>query len=189
MATLTNPVEEQNVVNRFADYVPPAANTGISYGTNSIPPNGMASSYFGGTTGGRGIGVSGASIKNNGELIDASGIQDILEAETVQYSAIRSLRATRTVTGGGGNTGSQGSPGIINDNTGIAYMNTSYAQSLPARNISISTGQIIDDAVLEQKFNDLRNQYNSNRNNTTTVNVNICHASCHSSCHSSRGRR
>ena len=41
MATLTNPVEEQNVVNRFADYVPPAANTGISYGTNSIPPNGM----------------------------------------------------------------------------------------------------------------------------------------------------
>ena len=43
MATLTNPVEEQNVVNRFADYVPPAANTGISYGTNSIPPNGMSS--------------------------------------------------------------------------------------------------------------------------------------------------
>ena len=68
-------------------------------------------------------------------------------------------------------------------------MNTSYAQSLPARNVSIATGQIIDDAVLEQKFNDLRNQYNSNRNNTTTVNVNICHASCHSSCHGSRGRR
>ena len=189
MATLTNPVEEQNVVNRFADYVPPAANTGISYGTNSIPPNGMASSFFGGSTSGRSIGISGASIKNNGELIDASGIQDILEAETVQYSAIRSLRATRTVTGGGGNTGSQGSPGIINDNTGIAYMNSSYAQSLPARNVSISTGQIIDDGVLEQKFADLRAQYNTNRANTIPINVNICHASCHSSCHGSRGRR
>ena len=68
-------------------------------------------------------------------------------------------------------------------------MNTSYAQGLPARNIALATGQIIDDAVLEQKFNDLRNQYNTNRNVTTTVNINICHASCHSSCHSSRGRR
>ena len=47
----------------------------------------------------------------------------------------------------------------------------------------------LDDAVLEQKFNDLRNQYNSNRNNTVTIDVPVCHASCHSSCHGSRGRR
>ena len=72
MATLTSPVEEQNIVNRFADFVPPAANTGIVYHTGSVPFAEFATSYFGGNSSGRALGISGASIKNNGELIDAS---------------------------------------------------------------------------------------------------------------------
>ena len=72
MATLTNPVEDQNIVNRFADYVPPAANTGISWGSNSFPfSHGSWPGYFGGSTGGRSLGISGASLKNSGELLPA----------------------------------------------------------------------------------------------------------------------
>lgn len=189
MATLTSPIEEQNIVNRFADYVPPAANTSISYGTNSVPFSEFSTSYFGGSTGGRAIGISGGSIKNNGELIDASGIQDNLENEVYNYSSIRNLRALLNVTGGGGNTGSRPSPGVITDVSGIAYLNTSYRQGLQARAVNLQTGQLIDDSVLEQKFNDLRNQYNAARGNTATITINVCHASCHSSCHGSRGRR
>ena len=189
MATLTSPVEEQNIVNRFADYVPPAANTGISYHTGSVPFTEMATSYFGGGSGGKSLGISGASIKNNGELIDASGIQDTLETETFNYTSIRSLRAILNVTGGGGNTGTQPTAGVITDVTGIAYLNTSYRVALGTRSVNLQTGNLIDDSVLEQKFNDLRNKYNTARGTTATVQIDVCHASCHSSCHSSRGRR
>ncbi len=189
MATLTSPVEEQNIVNRFADYVPPAANTGISYHTGSVPFSEMATSYFGGGSGGRSIGISGASIKNNGELIDASGIQDALENETFNYTSIRSLRAHLNVTGGGGNTGTRPTAGIIQTNTGIAYLNTGYRSTLGSRSVNLQTGNLIDDSVLEQKFNDLRNLYNTARNTEVTIQIDVCHASCHSSCHSSRGRR
>ena len=189
MATLTSPVEEQNIVNRFADYVPPAANTGISYHTGSVPFSEMATSYFGGGSGGRALGISGANIKNNGELIDASGIQDTLEAETFNYTAIRNLRAILNVTGPGGNTGTRPTAGVITDVSGIAYLNTSYRQTLGARSVNLQTGQLIDDSELEQKFADLRTKYNSARSNTQTIQIDVCHASCHSSCHSSRGRR
>ncbi|MAI17846.1 MAG: hypothetical protein CMH04_04215 [Marinovum sp.] len=189
MATLTSPVEEQNIVNRFADYVPPAANTGIVYHTGSVPFAEFATSYFGGNSSGRAIGISGANIKNNGELIDASGIQDTLENETFNYTSIRNLRAQLNVTGGGGNTGSRPSPGVITDVTAMAYLNTSYRQTLGTRSVNLQTGQLIDDSVLEQKFSDLRNKYNTARGTTATITINVCHASCHSSCHSSRGRR
>ena len=189
MATLTSPVEEQNIVNRFADYLPPAANTGINYHTGSVPFTEMATSYFGGSSGGRAIGINGNSVKNNGELIDASGIQDTLESETYQYTAIRSLRAILNVTGTGGNTGSRPTHGVITDVTGIAYLNTSYRLSLGARSVNLQTGGLIDDAQLEQKFADLRNLYNAARGTTATIQIDVCHASCHSSCHSSRGRR
>lgn len=189
MATLTNPVEEQNIVNRFADYVPPAANTGIVYHTGSVPFSEMATSYFGGTNAGRSLAITGASIKTNGELIDASSIQDTLENETYQYTSIRNLNAKLNVTGSGGNTGSRSTPGIITNVTAMAYLNTNYRQALAARSVNLQTGQLIDDSVLEQKFADLRTKYNSARSNTQTIQIDVCHASCHSSCHSSRGRR
>tara|TARA_B100001287_G_scaffold268930_1_gene265790 strand:- start:2438 stop:3016 length:579 start_codon:yes stop_codon:yes gene_type:complete len=192
MATLTSPVEEQNIVNRFADFVPPAANTSIVYGTNSVPFAEFSTGFFGGTTAGRSLGISGANIKNNGELIDASGIQDTLEFETFNYTSIRNLRARLNVTSSGGspfNTGSRPTPGIITDVTGIAYLSTSYRQTLGARSVNLQTGQLIDDSILEQKFADLRNKYNAARGSTETITIPVCHASCHSSCHSSRGRR
>lgn len=189
MATLTNPVEEQNIVNRFADYVPPSANTGITYHTGNRPFSEMSSSYFGGGSAGKAIGVNGSSIKNNGELIDASGIQDVLENETYNYTSIRQLRARLFVTGGGGNTGSRSTPGYVTDVSGMAYLNTNYRQTLGARSVNLQTGQTIDDNVLEQKFADLRTKYLNARGTQQLIDISVCHASCHSSCHSSRGRR
>ena len=112
-----------------------------------------------------------------------------METETFNYTSIRSLRAILNVTGGGGNTGTQPTAGVITDVTGIAYLNTSYRVALGARSVNLQTGNLIDDSVLEQKFNDLRNKYNTARGTTATVQIDVCHASCHSSCHSSRGRR
>ena len=93
------------------------------------------------------------------------------------------------VTGGGGNTGSRPTPGVITDVTGMAYLNTGYRQTLGTRSVNLQTGGLIDDSQLEQKFSDLRTKYNSARANTQTIQIDVCHASCHSSCHSSRGRR
>jgi len=193
MATLTNPVEDDNIAARFNDYLPPAANTGISWGTNAHPfSHGDWPLYFGGSTSGRSSTITGASLKNSGDLITAGGLEAAIENETYYYTSIRSLRAQHNITGGGGNTGSQPTPGIIYDQTAIAYLNSNYYQSsVYYGSIGLGAGSYtqIDDSHLEQKFDQLRTLYNTARGTTTTITLNTCHASCHSSCHGSRGRR
>ena len=86
MATLTNPIEEQNIVDRFADYVVATANAGITWGTNDIPFAEMGTSYFGGTTSGKSIGITGANI--SATPITASTIYNALVGETNAYKSI-----------------------------------------------------------------------------------------------------
>lgn len=195
MATLTNPIEDQNIVDRYADYVRAAANTGIVWGTNSNPTHSdgtvvLDDSYFGGDTGGRGIGIGGGNLGGTGAVITASTIYNTLLTETYNYSRIRSVQARLNVTGGGGNTGSRPSPGIIYDQTNIAHMSDSYRVDLgsPSNN-GVSSTSLITDEGLEGFFSTLRNSYNAARGSTVTVTTDVCHASCHSSCHGSRGRR
>jgi len=195
MATLTNPVEDQNIVDRYADYVVATANSGIVWGTNANPTHSdgtevIPDSAFGGSTSGKSIGINGGSLKDNGELITASGIYNTLLNETYNYSRIRKVRAVLNVTGGGGNTGSRPSPGIIYDSTNVAHMSDSYRVGLgtPSNN-GVSSSSIIDDNGLEQFFATLRTSYNTARETTHTYQTDVCHASCHSSCHGSRGRR
>jgi hypothetical protein len=100
------------------------------------------------------------------------------------------LRALLFVGGGGGNTGSRPTPGYIYDATAIAYMNTSYLQSIGSPdNAGIVAGNPVTASGLESFFTNLTSSYNAARATTATVQINVCHASCHSSCHSSRGRR
>ena len=73
--------------------------------------------------------------------------------------------------------------------TAKAYFNTTYLQSIGAGASDVVSGSIATAAGLETFFDNLRTSYNSARDNTITLQVNVCHASCHSSCHSSRGRR
>lgn len=190
MASLTNPIQSQNIVDRFADYVTATADSGISWGTNSVPFGEFPTSYFGGTTSGRPIGINGSNIGSAGGSIIASNIYNTLVTETTAYTSIRYLQAILFVGGSGGNTGSRPTPGVIYNNTAIAYMNSSYTQSIGSPdNAGVAAGNSIIASGLEQFFSNLTASYNTARAVTTTVQINVCHASCHSSCHSSRGRR
>lgn len=190
MATLTNPIQPQNIVNRFADYVVATANSGIVWGSNRKPFGEMATSYFGGTTAGRAISISGGNIGAAGGVITASTIYNVMRAQTQTYSNIRKLRARLFVTGTGGNTGSRPTAGYVYDQTRVAHLNTNYRQSTRSpSNPSISVNQLISKTNLETFFSNCRTSYNQYRAVTATIQTNVCHASCHSSCHGSRGRR
>lgn len=188
MAALTNPVNAQNIVDRFADYVVGSANSGISWGTNAYPFAEFDGNYFGGGTGGKGIGINANNLGST-NTITAQSIYDVLITETYYYTNIRYLRALLFVDGGGGNTGSRPTPGYIYDGTAVAFMNGNYYQGVSSGRSDVYATNTITTAGLEAMFDSMRANYNSLRGNTVTVQINVCHASCHSSCHSSRGRR
>lgn len=185
---LTNPISKQGIVNRFADYVVATANASISWGTGAKPFTEMPDANFGGTTGGRSIGISGTSI--SGTQINAGNIRSVLEAETAAYTNMRNLRARLNVTGGGGNTGSRPTAGIIFDQTAKSHLSTAFRAGIGnPNNANVVAGQQVTAANLETYFSNLRAAYAGVRDNTVTITVDVCHASCHSSCHGSRGRR
>ena len=185
---LTNPVNKQNIVNRFADYVVASANGSIVWGTGAKPFTEMPDANFGGTTGGRTISVSAANIGDT--RITAATVRSVLEAETATYTNMRNLRAVLNVTGGGGNNGSRPTAGVIYDQTNKAHLSTAYRAGIGTpNNAGVTAGQRVDDATLETYFSNLRAAYQSVRDSTVTIQVDVCHASCHSSCHGSRGRR
>ena len=181
MATLTNNINSQNIVDRFADYVTATAGAGISWGANALPFSQFSPANFGGTTAGRPIGITGPSISPVGGKITASNIYDTLVIETARYTSIRNLRAILNLTGSGTQF----------DQTAVAYMSYGlYGQSIgsPA-NAGVSSGSTITSSGLESFFNNLRTSYSNARSATTTLTITVCHTSCHSSCHGSRGRR
>lgn len=211
MATLTNNINAQNIVDRFADYVVATGNASIVFGSNAVP-FGAYSAYFpniwGGTTSGKAIGINGNSLGGAGSTITASTIVSTLRSETTAYTRIRNLRAILFITGTGfitprptgngtandvrtdlGPITGQG-PGSIYDQTSKANLSTAYLQTLGATaSTGISTGSDITTANLETFFTNLSTAYATARNTTHTQQQNVCHASCHNNCHSSRGRR
>ena len=208
MATLTNNINAQNVVDRFADYVVATANAGITYGSNVYPWDAYAGYFpniFGGTTSGAAIGTSGANLGGLGSTITAATIVSVLRAETTAYTRIRNLRAILFVTGtgyapvsGDGAINTQiwdgpitgTAPGTLRDVTGVANLNTAYLQTLGATtSTGIATNSDITTANLETFFTNLRTAYNAARATTHVQQENVCHSSCHTNCHSSRGRR
>ena len=190
MVTLTNPVTPQNIVDRFADFVLGAANTGIVWGTNTLPFAEMPGATYAGTTSGTSITATGATIGTTGNIITAATIRSVLETETALYTNIRQQRAILNVTGAGGNTGSRPTPGIIFDQTEVAHLDTTNRAAIGAvADANVTTGQNVDDTNLETYFTNLTAAYTAIRTTTVTTQIDVCHASCHSSCHSSRGRR
>ena len=188
MATLTDPVRKQNIVDRFADYVPADANGSIVWASNNEPFSEAPASWWGGNTSGKAIGIVGGSI--TGTTITASTIRNVLLAETQLYTNMRNLRARLNVTGGGGNTGSRPTAGIVFDQTRVAHLDTGARQTLGSvANGGVATDSLVSVSNLQQFFTNLRAEYRAKRGNTVTRTRDVCHASCHSSCHSSRGRR
>lgn len=190
MATLTNPITPQNIVDRFADFALATANSGITWGTNSKPFSEMSTNCFAGTTSGRSISATGSNIGTAGGTITAATIVSALRTETATYTNIRNLNAKLNVTGGGGNTGSRPTAGIVYNCTRVGHLRTGFRQTLAATaNAGVASGSVVTSANLESFFGNLRTAYNTARASTATIQVNVCHASCHSSCHGSRGRR
>ena len=188
MATLTDPVRKQNIVDRFEDYVPADANGSIVWASNNEPFSEAPASWWGGNTSGLAISIVGGSI--TGSTITASTIRDVLLAETQRYTHIRKLRARLNVTGGGGNTGSRPTAGIVFDQTQVSYLDTGARQTLgTVANGGVATDSLVSVSNLQQFFTNLRTEYRAKRDTTITRTHDVCHASCHSSCHSSRGRR
>lgn len=177
---LTNPINNANLVNRFAQYVQATANSGISWGTNAVPFAEFSTAYFGGTTAGAGLSISGPSVGATGTPVTASTIFNVLVAETQLFTNIRLLRARRNVTG----------IGTTYDQTAVAHMNVNYRQALGAAAApGIASGQTITSSGLETFFNNLRTAYTNARNTVVQIDINLCHSSCHGSCHGSRSRR
>jgi hypothetical protein len=196
MATLNNPINPQNIVDRFADYVTTTANAGIVWGTNVSPFAEFNTAEFGGTTSGKSIGISGANIGAIGSTITAANIYNTLVSETNTYTNIRNLRAILFVegdgdtVGDGGGIGSRPTPGVVYDNTQTSYLNANYLQNIGSPNASnVGSNNTVTSTGLEQFFTNLQSDYNTARASTATIQVNVCHASCHSSCHGSRSRR
>jgi len=188
MVSLTNPINKQNIVDRFADYVVADANGSIQWGTNSKPFSEMPSNEFAGTTSGRSISITGNSISGN--TITAATIRSVLEAETTTYTNMRNMRARLNVTGGGGNAGSRPTPGIIFDQTKKAHLATSRRSTVSGTaNGGVTTGTPASVSNLQTFFANLRTAYRAKETSAYTKTVNVCHANCHHNCHSNRGRR
>jgi hypothetical protein len=188
---LTDPISAQNVVNRFADYVRGAANSGISWGTNAYPFGEFSARafVFGGDTNGKPIEINGNNLGGVGAIAVAQTVYNVLIDETFRYTRIRLMQAVLFVDGGGGNTGSRPTPGVVYNNTAVAHMNSSFQQSVSADRNNVFAGNIMTRGGTAAMFNNMRAAYNVRRGQSSYQQVNVCHASCHSNCHSSRGRR
>lgn len=192
MASLTNPVNKQNIVDRFADYVAGDANSSISWGTNAYPfPECDFTGIFGGGNGGKGIEINGGSIGTNAAGdITAQNIYDTLITETYRYTKIRYIRCRLNVTGAGGNSGSRPTAGIVFDQTAKAFLHDGYLIGVSAGRDNVYANNTITSGGLEVMFSNMRGAYQWARDqNAGTWETTVCHASCHSNCHSSRGRR
>lgn len=199
MATLTNPIRAQNIVDRFADYVVATANSGIVWFTNGPgvfqePFPEFNEALLSSSTG-KAISITGASITPANGRITASNIYNTLVAETNRYTNIRRVRARLFITTGGGNATRAATD--ARDITAVAHLaGTAYQGDIssPALggappNGGVASGQVIRDENLETFFNTLRTRYTSIRDTAVDISVSVCHSSCHSSCHGSRGRR
>lgn len=185
---ISNPISKQGIVDRFSDLVTDVANANIVWGTDSKPFTEMPDDRYGGTTSGQSITATGASITDT--VVTAATIRSVLETEAALYTNIRQQRAQLNVTGGGGNTGSRPSAGVVFDQTNVAHLDTGNRASLGSIiSTNVSSGDTIDDVGLEGYFTRIANAYNSVRTTSVTDTIDVCHASCHSSCHGSRGRR
>ena len=185
MATLTNPIRKQNIVDRFADFVVSHNNGQIVWGTDSKPFTEMPDAVYGGATSGRAIGITGTSIP--GTTIDSSDLIATLEGEAFEYTKIRKQRARLlTQTSGTG----EANPRIDFDQTAVAYLIDSDRQALDGINQStVEEDDLVSITGLETYFSDLQREMNEKRDVVKAEDVTRCHSSCHSNCHGSRGRR
>jgi len=197
VAVLTNPINAQNIIDRFEDYVRATANSGITWfngpSTVSKPFPEFPDALLGPQTG-MARSISGAGFP--GTPIVAATIYNTLIAETNRYTQIRLVRAMLNIQPQSPSTNKTREATESIDVTAVAHCVGFGLQSISSlgsyvilRDKLIIAGPKADRNSLEDFFFDLRAAYTVARNIPAPVSVNVCHSSCHSSCHGSRGRR
>jgi len=185
MATLTNPIRKQNIVDRFEDFVVTHNNGQILWATNNKPFNDMPAGNYGGTTAGRSIGITGTSIA--GSTIDSSELIATLEGEAFEYTRIRKQRARLLMQTSG--TG-EANPRVDFDQTQVAHLLDANRVALDGIDASaVEPDDLVSVAGIEAYLGDLQREMNEKRDIVVDTPVTVCHSSCHSNCHGSRGRR
>lgn len=135
MTTLNSPVQAQNLIDRFQDFVTNTVNTSIVWAADNTPYSQFDGSQLSGSINTLvTIGVTGNNLGGSGAKINADTINRVLLGELALYTNVRYLRAILNVTGGGGNTGSYGSPGYVFDQTSKAILNNNYLQAFGSSN-------------------------------------------------------
>jgi hypothetical protein len=193
MAFLSDPIKQQDIIDRFGDYVVALANFGISWGLGDKPFPEMDDYQFGGTKAGKPnqLPISLAS----GTPINAALIYNAVLYETFRFTNIRLMRALLYLTFDDVQTGQfyqAPAGGYIFDQTAKSHLSTSY--TIGVNPAVLAAGQVyianqITRAGLEDLFDRARTVYQAYENSVETITVFVCHSSCHSSCHNSRIRR
>lgn len=177
-----NNVLNTDIFNKFAEIVVAAANAGIVYGTNSYhfsDQDAAVISNYGGATTGLAQGATNIAV---GDTITGLTILNYILAQARSYTRIRNMNVTRNVTGGSSETRS----GITH--TTVVQSPTQFGIS--SDSTRFLTGTNVTATELTSFFNEVRDRYNTVRNNySIDASFTVCHVSCHSSCHGSRGRR
>lgn len=181
---LTNPVDADNIVDRFADFVVETANDSIVWSSSNRPFPEATSSDFGAAAG-KSISINGSDITPANNLITKANIYNTLISETTKYTSIRKIRARLLITTGAGNQTRAANSGF--DGTNVSHMSGTGYQGTVTGITNLGDKPEVND--LETFFTNLETAYNTNRNTTQNYTKSVCHSSCHSSCHNSRGRR
>lgn len=181
---LTNPVDADNIVDRFADFVVETANQDIIWSASSTPFPEAPTSDFGAAAG-KSISIDGSDITPANNIITKANIYNTLISETTKYTSIRKIRAQLLISTGAGNQTRAANTGF--DGTNVSHMAGTGYQGTVTGVTALGTKPEVND--LETFFTNLETKYNDQRNATQNYTKSVCHSSCHNSCHNSRGRR
>jgi hypothetical protein len=138
MTTLNNPIESQNLIDRFADFVTAVVNgsatnvpaDNIIWAADTKPFADFDGNLLTGNLADPiTLSIGANNLGGSGAVINANTINRVLLGQLAIYTNVRKLRAILNVTGGGGNTGSYANTGVFSDQTGKAKMNNSYLQT------------------------------------------------------------
>ena len=208
-------INSNNIQDYFYDYIGKVANTGIVWGTNSLPFPEMPTAIFGGPRTGRPVDRT-YRPGNPGAVINAKTIYDQTLADTAKYTAMTSLRAQKVL----------GGVGSVYNAIGKAYMSSAFElQAGNAKKTGLIQFYFISGTVGSPTYPRVSNVpgfgYNTypgndggvisntviyrsdflyfrqslyawwlqSQNVTWYQRVDVCHTSCHGNCHGSRIRR
>jgi hypothetical protein len=194
------PVRRLTIVQRTIEQVNGVVNAPgtVIWGTNVKPFPEAPTEWFAHPTNWGGL--DPVSVDATGSLgtgrVEADSVTEGIRQIVQYYSRIRSMRAVRKVTGGGGNAAAGPYTSTASNVDLIRTANTADGQQVTLINDyrDIQSGNIINRSNLNQFILNMSSTVAQQKNNILGQDgndyyVEVCHVSCHNNCHNSRGRR